>query len=76
MTVVHEWERAAEERRPPNLDKFTGKYIDKYCAKTAAESPEWPAILYATDLSRHAAEQAPELQWWVPHSDGRGESGA
>ncbi|KAH8980276.1 hypothetical protein EDB92DRAFT_298911 [Lactarius akahatsu] len=52
---------------------FTGKHIDKYCARTASDHPEWPAILYSMDLSKDAADQALDLQWWIPRPDGEGE---
>ncbi|KAH9030932.1 hypothetical protein EDB85DRAFT_1961685 [Lactarius pseudohatsudake] len=72
-TVALEWESAVEERRTFDLGKFTGKHIDKYCARTASDHPEWPAILYSMDLSKDAADQAPDLQWWIPRPDGEGE---
>lgn len=72
-TVALEWESAVEERRTFNLGKLTGKHIDKYCARTASDHPEWPAILYSMDLSKDAADQAPDLQWWIPRPDGEGE---
>ncbi|KAH9071462.1 hypothetical protein EDB83DRAFT_250092 [Lactarius deliciosus] len=34
---------------------------------------EWPAILYSMDLSKDAAEQSAELQWWIPRPEGEGE---
>ncbi|KAH9018354.1 hypothetical protein EDB83DRAFT_2436367 [Lactarius deliciosus] len=72
-TVALEWESAVGERRTFNFGKFTGKHIEKYCARTASDHPEWPAILYSMDLSKDAAQQSAELQWWIPRPEGEGE---
>jgi hypothetical protein len=73
--IIREWNRAAEERCPPNLDKITGKDIDIYCARLASTHPELPAILCSTDLSKHAMEQAPKKRWWLPHPGSEGGGG-
>ncbi|KAI9447570.1 hypothetical protein H4582DRAFT_1894718 [Lactarius indigo] len=70
--IAAEWESAVKEQRTFNFGKFTGKYLDKCCARTASDHPEWPAILYSMDLSKDASEQAPELQWWILRPDEEG----
>jgi hypothetical protein len=64
--VGHEWQLAKHENRSPDIRKITVKAISKGCHNTAQSYPLWPSILWSDNLSKFAAEQPPENQWWLP----------
>lgn len=48
-----------------DLSNVSAEHLDARCAITATAFPTWPKILSAKDLSKQAAEQPEENQWWI-----------
>ncbi|KAI9436408.1 hypothetical protein BJY52DRAFT_1197090 [Lactarius psammicola] len=62
--VAKEWKIAEEENCSPNVGKLSVKVVDKCCANTVKNFPQWPSVLHLTDLSEYVKEQPQENLWW------------
>jgi hypothetical protein len=70
--VGKEWQHAAAEKRPADLQHLNIDALNKACAGTATNFPKWPAVLHSTDLSQVAQEQPADMKWWLADEGGDG----
>jgi len=64
--IAQTWKQAGITKQPINTHQINVKAVNKCCANTTAKYPDWPAILFLTDLSNFAKDQAINKQWWLP----------
>jgi hypothetical protein len=77
--VAKEWDRAAVETQPVNLDALKLSEVAELCMDGVAKHPSWKSKLHTQELRLHVWKVNGMDMWWLPPlpvEEAEGDTGA